>query len=110
MNRIVNFRKFLNQKDRTERQHQNLRKLIRFSFVGNILLPEGGFKLLQKNRSAGAISLLKNMSQSVVRKKMIYCRILCLSFRCLTASVCLRAFPNRSVFKQVLKFGIELVP
>lgn len=93
-----------------EVQHRNLRKLIRFNLVGNILLPEGGLKSLQKNRRAGAISLLKNMSQSVVTKKMIYCRILCLSFRWLTASVCLSVFPNRSEFKQVFKFSIELVP
>lgn len=65
--------------------------------------------MLHKNGSAGATSLLKNISESVVMK-MIYCRILYLTFRRLTASVCLRAFPNKSVFNQVLKFRIELEP
>lgn len=110
VNGIVHFRNFPNQKDRIEIQHQNLWNLIRFSLVGNIFLPGGGLKLLQKNRSAGSTSLLKNMSQSVVMKKMIYDRILCLSFRCLSASVCLCAFPHKSVFRQVLEFRIELMP
>jgi len=39
VNGIVNFRNFPNQKDRMEIQHKNLRMLIRFTLVGNILLP-----------------------------------------------------------------------